>query len=465
MSAKRKRVVVSLETKLNAIRRLDNGESIRTVAKDLGVGEVTVGDWRRKRAELEKWGAQSLNSNCNSERKTFKKCEYEKTSEALFLWFSEMRARGSPISGPILQAKALDFHKSFGDGDEPFTASSGWLMRWKNRYGVRQLNISGEKLSGNETDVTVFEEKIRKLILSEGLTSDQIFNCDETGLNFRMLPSKTLASQQETSAPGYKKSKDRVTVLGCANAAGSLKLKPVVIGKYKKPRAFKNTNVDTFPSTYTNQKNAWMDSRIFKQWFFEEFVPVVEAFLENKKLPRKALLILDNASSHPDADELVSDGIRALFLPPNVTALIQPLDQGVLETFKRNYKKRLLRNLLEKLEDGLGVTDALKLITMKDVVYWVSEAWDNVREDTIRRSWRKLFGIEKASRQETAAPENQPRACPPENEELVNLCNHLPVAEPISAEDISEWINGDEDQALTDDVIIQMLNQPEDDDK
>ncbi|XP_046687397.1 tigger transposable element-derived protein 2-like [Homalodisca vitripennis] len=101
---------------------------------------------------------------------------------------------------------------------------------------------------------------------------------------------------------------------------------------------------------------------------------------------------------------------------------------------------------------------------MKDVVYWVSEAWDNVREDTIRRSWRKLFGIEKASRQETAAPENQPRACPPENEELVNLCNHLPVAEPISAENISEWINGDEDQALTDDVIIQMLNQPEDDD-
>ncbi|XP_046683332.1 jerky protein homolog-like [Homalodisca vitripennis] len=141
-----------------------------------------------------------------------------------------------------------------------------------------------------------------------------------------------------------------------------------------------------------------------------------------------AIRRLDN-----DADELVSDGIRALFLPPNVTALIQPLDQGVLETFKRNYKKRLLRNLLEKLEDGLGVTDALKLITMKDVVYWVSEAWDNVREDTIRRSWRKLFGIEK-------------------------------WLSPISAEDISEWINGDEDQALTDDVIIQMLNQPEDDD-
>lgn len=373
-----------------------------------------------------------------------------------------MRAKGSPVSGPMLQAKALDFHKVFADGDEPFTASSGWLMRWKNRYGVRQLNISGEKLSANESEVDVFEEKISNLILSEGLTSDQLFNCDETGLNFRMLPNKTLAFRQETTAPGYKKSKDRVTVLGCANAAGSLKLKPLVIGKPKKPRAFKNTNVDTFPSTYRNQKNAWMDSLLFKQWFFDDFVPIVEAFLERKQLPRKALLILDNAPSHPDANELVSDGIRTIFLPPNVTPLIQPLDQGVLETLKRNYKKRLLRNLLEKLEDGLSVTNALKLITLKDVVYWVSEAWDNVREDTIRRSWRKLFGIDKAKQKNTPTQENQQL---PDVEEFVILANRLPVAEPINLEDIREWINGDENQVLTDDAIIEILNTPEDDDK
>jgi transposase-like protein len=33
---------------------VDQGETIKKVASDLGVGEVTVGDWRRKRAETEK---------------------------------------------------------------------------------------------------------------------------------------------------------------------------------------------------------------------------------------------------------------------------------------------------------------------------------------------------------------------------------------------------------------------------
>jgi transposase-like protein len=146
MSGKRKRVVVSLDMKLNAIKRLDQGETIKKVASDLGVGEVTVGDWRRKRAEIEKWFSQRA-SVCDSEilnRKTMKKGEFEQTSEALFLWFVQMRDKGSPISGPILQAKALEFHKHFNEGEEKFTASIGWLDRWKKRFGVRNLNITGD---------------------------------------------------------------------------------------------------------------------------------------------------------------------------------------------------------------------------------------------------------------------------------------------------------------------------------
>ncbi|KAJ4437637.1 hypothetical protein ANN_17782 [Periplaneta americana] len=59
-----------------------------------------------------------------------------------------MRSKGNPISGPVLQAKALDFHKIFQDDEETFTASVGWLIRWKKRYGIRQLSIGDEKLAG-----------------------------------------------------------------------------------------------------------------------------------------------------------------------------------------------------------------------------------------------------------------------------------------------------------------------------
>lgn len=40
----RERVVVSLETMFNAIKRLDSVKSIEKVAADLNAGESTVGD-------------------------------------------------------------------------------------------------------------------------------------------------------------------------------------------------------------------------------------------------------------------------------------------------------------------------------------------------------------------------------------------------------------------------------------
>uniref|UniRef100_A0A1B6LHZ8 HTH CENPB-type domain-containing protein n=1 Tax=Graphocephala atropunctata TaxID=36148 RepID=A0A1B6LHZ8_9HEMI len=208
MSGKRKRIVVSLETKLKAIERLDKGETIKKVAAELGVGEVTVGDWKRKRSDIEKWVHQHVNASAGGSglpRKTMKKGEYELTSEALFLWFCQIRGMASPITGPMLHTKALDFHKKFKDGEESFTASDGWINRWKAKYGVRQLDISGEKLSADHSEISEFRSKLEDFIIENGLTSEQLFNCDETGLNHRMLPTKTLASRQEQTPPGFKK--------------------------------------------------------------------------------------------------------------------------------------------------------------------------------------------------------------------------------------------------------------------
>ena len=59
-------------------------------------------------------------------------------------------------------------------------------------------------------------------------------------------------------------------------------------------------------------------------------------------------MFLDNCSAHPSEDELVSaDGkITAKFLPPNVTALVQPIDKDVLESIKRVYRKSVLRDFI-----------------------------------------------------------------------------------------------------------------------
>ena len=76
------------------------------------------------------------------------------------------------------------------------------------------------------------------MIERENLRGEQIYNADETGLYYRCLPDRTLAAKEEKAAPGFKKSKDRFTLMACSNVTGVHKLKMVLIGTSKKPRAF-----------------------------------------------------------------------------------------------------------------------------------------------------------------------------------------------------------------------------------
>lgn len=71
-----------------------------------------------------------------------------------------------------------------------------------------------------------------------------------------------------------------------------------------------------------------MDSFLFEEWFSTEFVQKVKAHLMRLKLPLKAILVLDNASTHPI--DLSSNYIKVMFLPPDITSLVQPMDQGVI---------------------------------------------------------------------------------------------------------------------------------------
>lgn len=93
------------------------------------------------------------------------------------------------------------------------------------------------------------------------LTSEQLYNADESGLFYKMLPDKTYVAACEKTAPGRKIKKERITILMCANANGTNKIKPLVIGKAAKPRCF---NEFDSPLEYDNSKNAWMTTHIFK---------------------------------------------------------------------------------------------------------------------------------------------------------------------------------------------------------
>ncbi len=123
-----------------------------------------------------------------------------------------------------------------------------------------------------------------------------------------------------------------------------------------------------------NQKSAWIDIQLFQNWSFEEFVPTVEKFLRKSGLLEKAFLLLDNTPSHPATTLLQCEDIVVKFLPPN-RSIVKSIDQRIIVSFKQNYQKNLLQKILLSCDKKyVNITNCLKNISMKDVIFWAAGA-------------------------------------------------------------------------------------------
>ncbi|KAG7153252.1 Tigger transposable element-derived protein 1-like 93, partial [Homarus americanus] len=109
----------------------------------------------------------------------------------------------------------------------------------------------------------------------------------------------------------------------------------------------------------------------------------------------KAFVLMDNASSHSKHLCIVNTSIdiNLTFFPPNVTSLIQPLDQGVIALFKRYYLKNTKRQMAEAMNKDNNVTAATvwKSYTIKDVITNITLAWKSVPETALNGVWHNLW--------------------------------------------------------------------------
>ena len=259
-------------------------------------------------------------------------------------------------------------------------------------------------MSADDSAVEPFRKKLFRIVDEANLLPSQMYNADETGLYWKATPANTQVHRSEKHVAGHKTAKDRISVLACANADGSHRLVPMVVGKAKKPRALKNLSQP--PCHYTGNKTAWFTQEIFSKWFHDRFVPDVIRFQrEELGIARenvKAILLLDNAPAHPAERELVGlDGrIKVIYLPPNTTSLIQPMDQGVIEACKRGYRQRFQREcnvVIETEEDKVEDTRAQRTLAnyksynIRNALENWKDAWNNVKVTTLNNAWNKLL--------------------------------------------------------------------------
>jgi hypothetical protein len=76
-----------------------------------------------------------------------------------------------------------------------------------------------------------------------------------------------------STTKGKKKSKDRVSLIVCANAVGSHKILCALIGKPKAHACIKDRQ---WPVPYFIQAKAWTDVETCWKWFNEMFLPEVK---------------------------------------------------------------------------------------------------------------------------------------------------------------------------------------------
>lgn len=96
---------------------------------------------------------------------------------------------------------------------------------------------------------------------------------------------------------------------------------------------------------------------------------------------RNVLIFLDNAACHP---KIELSNTKILMLPPNTTSITQPMDQGVIYTFKSYYRKFLLQSLLCKMDNCSSAHQLAKSISVLDAVNWIALACDNVKAECVQ---------------------------------------------------------------------------------
>lgn len=98
----------------------------------------------------------------------------------------------------------------------------------------------------------------------------------------------------------------------------------------------------------------------------------------------------------------------------------------------------------------------MKFLNIKDAIYTIAAAWDELKPDTLRKSWRKLWPQVMTENEHTEDEQNN---------DALEIVKDLQTLEPnVPANEVEEWINEcDKDcdtfEELNDDQIVAAVSQ------
>ncbi|GBM95097.1 hypothetical protein AVEN_195535-1 [Araneus ventricosus] len=140
-------------------------------------------------------------------------------------------------------------------------------------------------------------------------------------------------------------------------------------------------------------------------------------------------------------------------------ALIQPMDQNVIQNIKLGYRELLLTTILNDPVHNENLEKTQTNVNLKDVVFSLAN-WASVSTLLISKSWKNLLPnfIDSEVEENVQTEEIQ----------LASLINQLQNTNPMSNTEVLQWAAEADDsltrnKILTDDEIIRTVTAEDDD--
>ncbi|XP_043251226.1 jerky protein homolog-like [Colletes gigas] len=373
----------TIATRLEILQKFEKGVSVQQLIAEYGVSKRTIFRYRNSAASIRNFMEKPNYMDLKKKIHIL----HEDIDNRLYAWITEKQDLGEILTDSLLQKKARELHAEF-DGTSKFTASRGWLRCFKRRHDVHLSGIHLQKPNKYDLAAEKFIEELSTLLEEENIHKENIYNMDETSLMWKALSRKTLSKEREQGKKRIKVRPNRISLIFCTNATGSHKFPLLLINKSAHPRSIKDCLL-TLPVVYKTQTNGWIDETIFNDWFTNHFKPSVLHHQRQNHRKGKVLLLIGNSKEHIPIQQIWDDSqFKVIFLPPNTSSIIQPLDQGIIEECKKMYQHDLHHRVLQY--------DELKQFYInygiKDCIDIISEAWNRIMVIDIKNSWTKLLG-------------------------------------------------------------------------
>ncbi len=149
---------------------------------NLKLKQPLISSWVKEEPKFRK---QWEKTNHQSDRKTkrVRQTEHPEISEMMYLWVSKAMGDGILLTGEVLRQKWNAFADLAGiPKDDRLKLSNGWLARFKDRNGLREMKRHGEAASANAMTAETERKRVQALIKEAKYELRDIYNMDETGL-------------------------------------------------------------------------------------------------------------------------------------------------------------------------------------------------------------------------------------------------------------------------------------------